>query len=48
MNINELWSMDFVPYQLSTGRRFRILNVVDEYSSEVEGQDQYPLGKEIQ
>lgn len=38
MNINERWSMDFVADQLSTGRRFRILNVVDEYSREVVGQ----------
>jgi len=38
MNINERWSMDFVADQLSTGGRFRILNVVDEYSREVVGQ----------
>ena len=38
MSINERWSMDFVADQLSTGRRFRILNVVDEYSREVIGQ----------
>lgn len=38
MSINERWSMDFFADQLSTGRRFRILNVVDEYSREVIGQ----------
>ena len=33
-NVNERWSMDFVSDQLSNGRRFRILNVVDDYSRE--------------
>jgi putative transposase len=28
------WSMDFVSDQLATGRRFRILNVVDDYTRE--------------
>ena len=32
------WSMDFVSDQLSSGRRFRILNVVDDYSRELLGQ----------
>ena len=36
--INERWSMDFVSDQLSNGRRFRILNVVDDYSRELVGQ----------
>lgn len=36
--INERWSMDFVSDQLSNGRRFRILNVVDDYSREMVGQ----------
>ena len=31
---NERWSMDFVSDQLSDGRRFRILNVVDDHSRE--------------
>ena len=31
---NERWSMDFVHDQLSNGRRFRVLNVVDDYSRE--------------
>lgn len=31
---NERWSMDFVHDQLSSGRRFRVLNVVDDYSRE--------------
>jgi putative transposase len=35
---NIRWSMDFVSDQLSNGRRFRILNVVDDYSREVIGQ----------
>lgn len=36
--VNERWSMDFVSDQLSNGRRFRILNVVDDYSRECIGQ----------
>lgn len=35
---NERWSMDFVADQLSNGRRFRILNIVDDYSRELVGQ----------
>lgn len=35
---NQRWSMDFVSDQLSCGRRFRVLNVVDDYSREVIGQ----------
>ena len=35
---NQRWSMDFVSDQLSTGRRFRILNIVDDYSRELVGQ----------
>lgn len=35
---NLRWSMDFVSDQLSNGRRFRILNVVDDHSREVVGQ----------
>ena len=31
---NERWSMDFVHDQLSNGRRFRVFNVVDDYSRE--------------
>lgn len=38
MNVNERWSMDFVADQLSNGRRFRILNIIDEYSRELVGQ----------
>lgn len=38
MALNQRWSMDFVADQLSNGRRFRILNIVDEYSREVVGQ----------
>ena len=32
------WSMDFVSDQLANGRRFRVLNVVDDYSRELVGQ----------
>jgi putative transposase len=32
------WSMDFVSDQLSNGRRFRVLNVKDDYSKELLGQ----------
>ena len=36
--VNQRWSMDFVSDQLSSGRRFRILNVVDDFSREMIGQ----------
>lgn len=32
--VNGRWSLDFVHDQLATGRRFRILNVVDDFSRE--------------
>jgi len=35
---NERWSMDFIHDQLATGRRFRVLNVMDEYTRECIGQ----------
>ncbi|CAN8139491.1 transposase [uncultured Thiomicrorhabdus sp.] len=35
---NERWSMDFVADQLSNGRRFRVLNVVDDCTREMIGQ----------
>ena len=35
---NQRWSMDFVSDQLSNGRRFRVLNVVDDYSRKMVGQ----------
>lgn len=35
---NQRWSMDFVSDQLSNGRRFRVLNIVDDYSREMVGQ----------
>lgn len=35
---NIRWSMDFVHDQLASGRRFRVLNVKDDYSKEVVGQ----------
>ncbi len=34
----ERWSLDFVSDQLATGRRFRILNVIDDYTRECAGQ----------
>jgi len=35
---NERWSIDFVSDQLASGRRFRVLNIVDDYSRECVGQ----------
>lgn len=35
---NERWSMDFVSDMLASGRRFRILNVIDDFSRELVGQ----------
>lgn len=35
---NQRWLVDFVSDQLSNGRRFRILNLVDDYSRECVGQ----------
>ena len=35
---NERWSMDFISDQLANGRRFRILNVVDDFSRQCVGQ----------
>ena len=35
---NERWSVDFMSDQLANGRRFRILNVVDDYSRQCVGQ----------
>ena len=32
--VNERWSLDFVSDQLAKGRRFRVLNVVDDFSRE--------------
>jgi putative transposase len=36
--MNQRWSMDFVSDQLATGRRFRILNIMDDYTRECVGQ----------
>lgn len=36
--VNERWSMDFVSDQLASHRRFRILNLVDDFSRELIGQ----------
>jgi len=35
---NERWSIDFVSDQLAEGRRFRVLNIVDDFSRECVGQ----------
>lgn len=35
---NERWSMDFVYDQLANGRRFRVLNVIDDFNRELIGQ----------
>jgi len=35
---NERWSLDFVSDQLANGRRFRVLNIVDDYSRRCIGQ----------
>lgn len=35
---NQRWSMDIVSDQLSNGRRFRVLNVMDDYLREMVGQ----------
>ena len=35
---NERWSADFMGDQLANGRRFRILNIVDDYSRQCVGQ----------
>ena len=32
--INQRWSVDFVSDQLANGRRFRVFNIVDDYSRE--------------
>ena len=32
--VNQRWSMDFVSDQLAQGRRFRVLNIVDDFSRE--------------
>lgn len=36
--LNERWSMDFVSDQLCNGRRFRVLNVIDDFNRELIGQ----------
>ena len=33
-SVNEVWSMDFVSDSLATGRRFRTLNIADDYTRE--------------
>ena len=33
--VNQRWSMDFVSDQLANGRRFRVLNIVDDYTREI-------------
>ena len=33
-DVNQRWSIDFVSDQLANARRFRVLNIVDDYSRE--------------
>ena len=33
--VNQRWSMDFASDQLASGHRFRVLNIVDDYSREI-------------
>jgi putative transposase len=35
---NQRWSMDFISDQIYDGRRFRVLNVVDDFTKEMVGQ----------
>ena len=35
---NERWSVDFVSDQLATGRRFRVFNIIDDFTRECVGQ----------
>ena len=35
---NQRWSLDFMSDQLANGRRFRVLNIVDDYTRECKGQ----------
>ncbi|NRP26537.1 Integrase core domain protein [Marinobacterium sp. xm-d-420] len=37
-SVHQRWSMDFVSDYLAGGRRFRVCNVVDDYSREMVGQ----------
>jgi len=37
--VNQRWSMDFIADQLADGRCFRVLNVVDDFSRELIGQE---------
>lgn len=32
--VNETWSIDFMSHSLANGRRFRVLNVIDDYNRE--------------
>lgn len=34
VNLNEVWSMDFMHDQLSDQRRYRLLNIIDDYNRE--------------
>lgn len=34
-NVNEVWSMDFMSGSLWNGRKFRLLNIADDYNREI-------------
>lgn len=44
---NQRWSMDFVSNQLASGRRFRVLNILDGFSRECVGQWWTRLSRDV-
>ena len=39
LEINQVWSMDFMHDQLEDGRKFRLFNVIDDYNREAIGME---------
>jgi len=39
LEINQVWSMDFMHDQLEDGRTFRLLNMIDDYNREAIGME---------
>ena len=39
LEINQVWSMDFMHDQLEDGRTFRLFNVIDDYNREAIGME---------